>query len=111
MLKLSSLYQNICKKNYLLGVFFTYPIIYLLIVGLLLHIDNTLLDLYENILFTSLVFTSSFLISKNKAKVYYQIFIYILLMSLFWFETAYLYLYSNRISKSTVFILVETNLS
>ena len=96
-------------KHYIVYLLFLYPAFFALAFNEINAVNWSVLDFFENVLFTIVFISIGFFINHHYFRKLYHIIIYLFLTIIAFIETSYFFLYQNVISSSAIFILLETN--
>ena len=72
---------------------------------------NPFYNALENLLFSFIVITPIYFISKRKTQVVYILFAYLVFSIILYIESVYYHLFESYFSSSVIFILLDTNIS
>jgi heptose-I-phosphate ethanolaminephosphotransferase len=72
---------------------------------------NPFFNALENLLFSFIVITPIYFISKRKTQVVYILFAYLVFSIILYIESVYYHLFESYFSSSVIFILLDTNIS
>ncbi len=109
MTKLFSLFNKAQLRHYILYLLFFYPAVFALVINEVNDIDWSVLDFFENALFTMVLISIGFFVNNYYFQKLYHLMMYIFLTLIAFIETSYFFLYQNVISSSAIFIILETN--